>query len=150
MWNEIQTPEDIEKLMSEYGGFHDSCIVSVSYESGAAVDNSGGMFDGSAEEHRVLMKLNSQWCLPIELEFTGVRRCSIVGWQENYFCDISGAYLGFHTDLLGRTRDDLLIVWADSSSFDPSRNIDEKVIPLSGNGCTYVVAEGLRWRLLNE
>lgn len=45
MWNEIKNEIDIENLMREYSGFHDSCIVSVSYHSGAYVDDNGGMAD---------------------------------------------------------------------------------------------------------
>ena len=39
MWNEIKNEIDIENLMKEYCGFHDSCIVSINYHSGAFVDD---------------------------------------------------------------------------------------------------------------
>lgn len=146
MWNEIKNEADIEALMNEYSGFHDSCIVSVNYSSGAYVDDNGGMSDGESTEHRVIIILHSQWDDPVELKFTGVRKCSIVGWQENYFCDIFGAYLNFRTDLLGKTRDDRLIVWADNGGFDPADYKEEKLISMNGSDCTYVVAEKLFWR----
>lgn len=31
MWNEIKNEIDIENLMNEYSGFHDSCIVSIKW-----------------------------------------------------------------------------------------------------------------------
>ena len=38
-WHPIKTQEDIEHLMSAYGDFHDSCIVSLDFQSGAYVDD---------------------------------------------------------------------------------------------------------------
>ncbi len=150
MWNEIRTEEDIETLMVKCAGFHDSCIVSVNYSSGAMVDENGGMTDGTPYEHSVEMLLQSQWAGTIRLRFTGVRKCSIVGWQDNYFCDIFGAYVGFCTDLLGRTRDDRLIVWADHGGFNPMKYSEEKLISPSGTNCTYIVAQSLSWTINEE
>ena len=93
MWNEIKNEIDIENLMKEYSGFHDSCIVSINYHSGAFVDDTGAMANGELHEHSIEMILHSQCNKPIELRFTGVRKCNIVGWEDNYFCDIFGAYL---------------------------------------------------------
>ncbi len=150
MWNEIKNEIDIENLMKKYSGFHDSCIVSVNYHSGAYVDDNGGMADGDLLEHSVEIVLHSQWNNPIELRFTGVRKCSIVGWQDNYFCNIYGAYLDFHTDLLGKTRDDKLIVWADDECFNPTNYTEEKLISHNAANYTYVIAEKLFWRMKTE
>lgn len=150
MWNEIKNENDIESLMDEYGGFHDSCIVSIKYQSGAKVDCNNAMSNGELLEHSVEMVLHSQWNNPIELRFIGVRKCSIVGWQDNYFCDIFGAYLSFHTDLLGKTRDDKLIVWADFENFNPTNYIEEKLISPNAANCTYIIAEKLLWRIITE
>lgn len=148
MWNEIKNENDIEELMTEYSGFHDSCIVSVNYLSGAVVDENNFMQFGGIYDRTVNMILNSQWNKPIELLFTGVRKCSIVGWEDNYFCDIFGAYLDFHTELLGSTRDDRLIVWADDGGFAPSEYTEEKLLSPNRMNCTYVIAEKLFWRLV--
>ena len=91
MWNEIKSEIDIENLMKEYSGFHDSCIVSINYHSGAFVNDKGAMANGELLEHSIEMVLHSQCNKPIELRFTGVRKCNIVGWEDNYFCDIFGA-----------------------------------------------------------
>ena len=150
MWNEIKNEIDIENLMEEYGGFHDSCIVSINYHSGAFVDDKGGMTYGGLLEHSIEMILHSQWNKPIELRFTGVRKCNIVGFQDNYFCDIFGTYLNFHSDLLGGTRDDKLIVWADCDGFNPTKYTEETPILTNGNCSTYVIAEKLFWRIMAE
>lgn len=36
-WNIVKSAEDIEKLIKEYYGFHDSCLVEASYKTGEAV-----------------------------------------------------------------------------------------------------------------
>ena len=38
-WIEIKNQKDIEKLLAEYGDFHDSCIVVLNYKSGAYADS---------------------------------------------------------------------------------------------------------------
>lgn len=146
MLNEIRNENDIELLMETYACFHDSCIVSVNYSSGAYVDENNAMRNGSIFEHTLSMTVHSQWFKPIELIFKGVRKFSIVGWQDNFFCDIYSAYLDFRTDLLGKCRDDRLIVWSDSGSFDPACYTEEKLI--SDDQCTYVIAEKLFWQTI--
>lgn len=105
---------------------------------------------GELLEHSIEMILHSQWNKPIELRFTGVRKCNIVGWQDNYFCEILGVYMSFHTDLLGKTCDDKLIVWADWDCFNPINYTEEKLISPNGKNCTYVIAEKLFWRIMTE
>lgn len=150
MWNEIRNENDIESLMTEYGGFHDSCIVSINYQSGAKVDSEGAMLNGELTEHTLDMVLHSQWNKAIQLHFTGVRKCNIVGWQDNYFCDIFGAYISFHNDLLGKTCDDKLIVWADDEYFIPTNYTEERLISPNATNCTYIIAEKLSWRMITE
>ena len=150
MWNEIKNDIDIENLMKEYSGFHDSCIVSINYRSGAFVNDKGAMANGKLLEHSIEMVLHSQCNKPIELRFTGVRKCNIIGWEDHYFCDILGAYLKFHSDLLGKTRDDKLIVWADWDGFNPINYTEEKTISTNGKYSTYVIAEKLFWRTTVE
>ena len=148
MWNEIKNEIDIENLMKEYNGFHDSCIVSINYHSGAFVNAKGAMAYGELPEYSIEMILHSQCNKPIKLRFTGVRKCNIVGWEDNYFCNIFSAYLNFHSDLLGKTRDDKLIVWADWDGFNPIKYTEETPISTNGNYSTYVIAEKLFWRIV--
>ncbi len=149
MWTEVNDQAAVNMLMDDFGGFHDSCIVSVSCMSGANVDENGGMSDGNADEHTVSMIFHSQWKKPLELLFSGVRKCCITGFREKYFCDIFGATLEFRTDLLGKTRDDRLIVWANRENFDPKTYTE--TYPLdNGYEATYIIAEKLKYRYLNK
>ena len=150
MWNEIKNEADIQNLMKEYSGFHDSCIISIDYHSGAFIDNKRYMGYGGLLDYRIEMILHSQLNKPIELRFTGVRKCNIVGWEDNYFCDIYSAYLNFHNDLLGKTRDDRLIVWANWDGFNPINYTEEETISTNGKHVTYVIAEKLFWRIMTE
>lgn len=149
MWVDITDNASINKLMYDYCGFHDCCIVSVNYSSGAFVDENGGMGDGDDDEHTVSLIVHSQLRDPIELYFLGVKKCCITGFRERYFCDIFGATLSFRNDLLDKVRDDKLIVWADRENFDPK--VYTERYPLdNGNEATYIIAKKLKYRFLNQ
>ena len=100
-WHKVELQEDIDFLMETYGGFHDSCIVSLSFQSGAFVDNDMAMHFGGPNERILSVICQSQWePKTIELQFSGLRQMHIVGWQDNYLCLILDAYLAFHNGLL--------------------------------------------------
>lgn len=148
MWTEVKDDAAIEKLMSDFHGFEDSVIVSISYNSGSYVDEDEIMYHMiSADEHTLLMTLHSQWSKPIELLFSGVRRCNIVGFQDGYFDELLDATLEFRTDLLGETRGNALIVWADYKGFDIKQHTER--YPLNnGYKETYIIANKLKYRIL--
>ncbi|MDE6727648.1 MAG: hypothetical protein K2J80_06880 [Oscillospiraceae bacterium] len=149
MWIEITDNAAIDKLMSDYGGFHDSCIVSISYASGSRVDEKDTMHMMGADEHTLSMTVYSQWYKPIELLFSGVRKCCITGFQDSYSCELYDATLEFRTDLLGETRDDRLIVWASYKGFDPKTHTER--YPLNnGYEVTYIIANKLKYRIFEE
>lgn len=153
MWIEVKDEAAIEKLMIDFHGFHDSCIVSLNCNSGSYVDENEVMYHMlSADEHTLLVTFHSQWSKPIELLFSGVRRCNIVGFREKYFNELFDATLEFRTDLLGETRDDALIVWADYKGFDLKQYISSpERYPLNdGNEATYIIAGKLKYRFLGE
>ncbi len=52
MWNTVRTADDTERLLSEFAGFHDSCVTGLEYESGSGADVSG--FDPKTYEARAL------------------------------------------------------------------------------------------------
>lgn len=149
MWTEITDNVDIDNLMSSYGGFHDSCIVSISYTSGSCVDKKDTMHMMGADNYIISMIVHSQWYKPIELFFSGVRKCCITGFQYSYSCEIYDATLEFRTDLLGKTRDDRLIVWANWKGFDPKTYTEHYPLD-NGYETTYIIAERLRYRFLDE
>ena len=150
MWIEVKDDAAIEKLMSDFGGFHDSVIVSVSYNSGSYVDEDEVMCQmTSADEHTLLMTLHSQWSKPIEMLFSGVRKCCITGFQDSYSRELYDAALEFRTDLLGAARDDKLIVWASYKGFDP-KTYTERYPLNNGYETTYIIANKLKYRILGE
>ena len=143
-WHNIETERDIEFLMSTYGGFHDACIVSLSFQSGAFVDDVRTMHFGDAESRRLSVIFQCQWDpKTIEVQFLGLRQMHLVGWQDNYCCDISEAYLAFHGNLLpGNPKK--VIVWSDTDWFDVSKINNTIHEPAD----TYIVANSMRWRII--
>lgn len=135
-WNNIATQSDIDVLMTVYGGFHDSCIFSVSYFTGSFVDETGVMRNGTEQEKILYLSLSSQSAKEtLELRFSGVRAFGIVGWQEGCFCDISSCYLKLD-------KEKGLVIWADSEDFSP----DVPVNPMNPE-CSYIIAKSLEWAL---
>lgn len=148
-WTEVKDESAIKELMSEYGGFHDTCIVSINYNSGNYVNKDRAMGCGDSDEHTISMILHSQWSKPIELLFSGVRRCNIVGFRERYSNELFDATLAFRTDLLGKSRDDRLIVWASCENFDP-KTYTERYPLDNGYEATYIIADKMKYRFLEE
>lgn len=147
-WNIIASAADIDKLLDQYGGFHDSCLVELYYRSGSYVDHSNAMIFGPREGHELHIVFHSQWYKqPIELCFNGIRQCNIVGFQDNYFLEILDCHLAYHNDLI-TGRDDPLIVWADFAEFSPSHYSLDKI--LHEPAVTYVIAEKLKWRFIAD
>ena len=142
-WKKIVSQEDIDELLRAYGGFHDSCIVSLNYRSGPFVDKESAMHFGSSTDRELRVVFHRQWePKALELCFIGLRQLHLTGWQENYMCDIFDAYLAFHDGLLpgepGR-----VIVWADGCGFDINR-LDSTVCEPA---YTYIVSNMLKWRI---
>lgn len=145
-WTEIEADEDIEEFLEKFV-FHDVFIESVVYESGTrALDENTMGFEAT---HNMIITFTSCWCGRIEVFFRTVRKFSLQGFNENIFGnEINDYYLKFHTDLWGKTRDSRVIVWADSSCFDPKFYHAE--INLNDKSYTYVIADGLKWRYVKE
>ena len=145
-WHPIKTQEDVERLMSDYGDFHDSCVVSLNFQSGAYVDDDRAMHFGDAQARVLSVVFQRQWePKTVELQFIGLRQLHLVGWQDNYLCEISEAYLSFHHGLLPG-QPERVIVWSDNGSFDPAQ-IDSTIREPAD---TYIVANELRWRTVDD
>ena len=145
-WKEIVSQDDIDRLFILYGGFHDSCIVSASYKSGVFVDDNRSMHFGNSSKYELSVVFHSQWTPKIlELCFTGVRQLHLTGWQDNYLCDIYEAHLSFYEGLLPG-KPERVIVWANYSDFDV-KEIDNTIHEPSD---TYIVANALKWRIIDK
>ena len=143
-WKTIETQKDIETLFDIYFGFHDSCIVSISYQSGTTVDCEGTMHYSGADAHQMAVLFQSQMVLKnLELLFVGLRQMHLVGWEDNYSSELSDAHLAFAYGLLpGKAEKQ--IVWASYSGFSP----DEIDNTIHEPADTYIVADKLLWRLV--
>jgi len=91
-WFYIQDTSDIEALLEQTSGFHDSVIRTISYTSGAYVDNDNSMYV-TASVRKVNMIIDSQWCDTVELVFEGVTSLTLKPPGDNYGADIYGASL---------------------------------------------------------
>lgn len=141
-WKEIASQKDIEELLYTCGGFHDTCIVSVNYRSGAFVDEKNAMHFGTCNDHELTVVLHGQWEPgAVELCFTGVRQFHLAGWRENYTSEILEGYLSFYEGSW-EGRQERLIVWSDFWGFDFSQRDAAK----DEQTDTYIVADKMKWR----
>ena len=61
-WNIIETQEDIDGLLSAYNYFHDSCMVSLNFQSGAFVDDKDWAMQFRHAEDRIKsLSFHRQW-----------------------------------------------------------------------------------------
>ena len=145
-WNIIDSPESIVSLLDASGGFHDSHLVKLWYQSGDYRSGKNSIAYGSPEDHELHMVFHSVWYdFPLELCFNSVRTYHIAGYQKYYETEIFDCHLAFHTDLYAGS-DDPLIVWADTCEFSPKTYASENLLhePM----VCYVVADHLKWRFL--
>lgn len=148
-WVTVNSEDDIEYLLNEYDGFHDSCLVSLNYTSGMFVDKEKAMHFG-AQQGELSMIFHSQWVSePLELCFICVRKYCIAGCQNRYGSEIYDCHLAFHNDLI-IGRDNPLIVWADNYGFSPKGLWEKDRRILDEPMTSYVIAENLKWRWLEQ
>lgn len=143
-WKKIKTEKDIATLMDSYYGFHDACIVSVSYKSGTTVHPERKMHFSGENGHRMRVLFHSQTKKKkLELLFVGLRQARLVGWQECCTCELYDAHLSIKKGLLpGKAKQQ--IVWASHINFD-IENIDNTI---SEPASTYIISNELSWRLI--
>lgn len=140
-WNSIENQNDIENLLKEYVNFHDSCITSLYYESGAGVDDNGSMH-GISRDCSLLVSFESQTAYTLKkpekkklnLKFTGLRMLNLVGYEEDYFCSIFDCHLSIS---------DKGVVWANVDSF--SLNDYRETDLLNDFLPTFIIADKLYW-----
>jgi len=129
-WNYIETKEDIDFIMKETAGFHDSCIVKLNYTSGSYVNDENAMI--CVDNVRcVTMDFDSQWCNGIELVFENVISLNLRPSLDNYSSNI------YEITLFVK---DYEVYFYDSSVGD----IDEMY-----QG-TWLKSNTLRWRFLDK
>ena len=127
-WNIIETQDDIDFLLKVFNDFHDSCIVSMQYKSGAYVDKSNFSMNPINTERTLSLTFHSQFknCSAIELVFDKLIKLNLEPNDENYDCIIFGATI---------KKENGNFFWADSPD----------CIYSSPNG-TWIICEKLMWR----
>ena len=105
-WFEIKNKEDIEHLMSEYGGFHDGCLKELRYISGEYVGKDLRMYPLNSLRNLYVI-FQRQWENPstIEMLFEELECLTLKPVGEDYTGDIFGAYMTIENNCL---------VWFDS------------------------------------
>ncbi len=144
-WKQVTLQADIGELLDVYGGFHDSCIVSLSYVSGNAVNTQCAMgLDRDTQAVRILF--HRQWePRVLELCFTGPRLLHLACPNELYFGEILDVFLACCQDVLP-DHPDPVIVWANYDTFD----VDTIRRGVYDPGDTFLVADRLKWRILED
>ena len=132
-WKKIGNNADIDELLNEYAGFHDSCIISVDQCTGVSVDERHRMhFDG--DSYIRLIFQSQAVSKTLELYFSGIIKYCL--------CDrgpIFGCNIGVRTGLYPPNKDLPLIVWTEADNTDHV---------LSENKVNFVISQELKWRLL--
>ena len=144
-WKEIKNQQDINDLLEEFGGFHDSCIVNLYYESGMYITKDNAMVFAAPNEFKLHIVLQSQWNdSACDLCFSGVRRLHNTGLQDKHARYIHDGYLSSHENVLPShySAPSKVIVWADDCAFD----INNIPNPLEEPATTHVIASSLKWR----
>lgn len=128
-WNYIESEANIKELHETFSGFHDSCLKSLHYVSGAEVFEDGSMA-ATDSIRQVTMYFDSQWCNSIEMIFEGVLAMNLRPAQDGYDSIIFSAS----------------IIIKDETIFfcDDEMQIED----LSYKG-TCIKALGLRWRQID-
>lgn len=108
MWTEIKTEKDIEDFMKKT----DICAEDESFE----------IIYMKYENHSLLLILEC-WLCRLEMFFEGVQYFNNFRLGKDYWDHCGRCYIEFRTDLLGKTRDDRLIVCTDNHKILNCENI---------------------------
>ena len=132
MWNEVLQENDINKLMLEYGYFHDSCIKEIRYISGAFVNANLSMVPFN-NDGVLIVVFQRQYTNPttIEIEFCGLNSLQLKSSKDGYTCEICGASLVLQKGLF---------YWGDSSNIEDFQRYKG----------TWICSKKIRWRNADE
>ena len=128
-WNVVKTQDDIDFLLKKFNNFHDSCIASMKYKSGAYVDRSSYSMNPINTERTLSVTFQSQFkdCYSIEIIFDKLIKLNLEPSDENYDCIINDVTL---------KKIDNLFLWVDSLGVCNT--------PKQG---TWIMSRELMWRV---
>lgn len=126
-WHYVESETDIEDLMEQFSGFHDSVIREVHYISGDHVEGETMYFTEARDKH-VQVIFDSGWAGSLEVVFEAFRTFHLSSPGENYMADL------YDASVFIRNHE---VYFYDSY---------QKQIPAQYDG-TWVHAMGMRWRV---
>jgi len=134
-WNEIKTQSDVDYLMKEFGGFHDSCIREAHIWTDTWVNPDLSMSISSELDVSMRLHIQRQYRDPIAIElfFEEITRINLVPAPENCDAVIISTTIIFSNGL---------IYWATVDNWNPD-NIDY-------NDNTWISAKKLKWRKVDD
>lgn len=131
---EIKQNSDIEKLMEEFGWFHDSCIKELLYYSGGYVNEDGAMYPfNSIRCVKIIFQSQNANTRVIEMKFEKIQRLNLAPRDEEYDCIIYEAFL---------KKINGLFYWSEWEIF--------KEEDLEKDDGTWISAQKVSWRPLNN
>lgn len=126
-WNYIECQEDIDRLMGEFSGFHDSVLKEFSYITGDYISSEGHMCLSESGSKQIKIIFESDWAKPIEMILLAPKFIQLVPPAENYLANLFDASIFIK---------DCMVYFYDSYM---------ESIPSQYNG-SYFSAMGMRWR----
>ena len=129
-WNYVENQKDIDFMLEQTSGFHDSILKDLNYISGGYVDDENQMHCTDSIR-QVTMRFDSQWCRSIEMVFEGVISMNLRPYADN-----ESSYL-YNASLFVQ----------DETIFFFDSHIDSIDKLYEG---TWIGAYGLRWRFYGQ
>lgn len=135
MWNHIVNQRDLEYLMKEYSGFHNSILLEMNYVRSAIskdkkIEASSPM---SSKGNATLSFYNEESKLKcLQMEFMDVKEISIKQKGDELIGYILGATILMETDYF---------VWFDSDNFE-----DDYELLYQYEDVSWIKAKNIRWR----
>lgn len=99
MWKRIKAKADVEELLAECQNFHDCCLHSMEYTSGAYVSRDGTMYPINCD--RVLVLQLHQQGVPakiLQLRFEGLHRLSLLPTPPDFTCEFFKGQIALQED----------------------------------------------------
>ncbi|MDE5764516.1 MAG: hypothetical protein K2I00_06055 [Ruminococcus sp.] len=134
-WHEINSDEDIKKLIEDLHVSDDfsAVVLSVSYNRNDYGNN-------------LLFTLDKNFYSDkIEMLFEGVCHFRFSGINDSSIDTIRGFSLEIRTDLLGKTRDDKLIVWTDNCKVQHHNGYFD-----FEKDNSIIIARKMKWRFIED
>lgn len=130
-WNYVEKQQDIDNLMEQFCGFHDSVLKEFTYITGDYVAEDQNMHLSEAVAKQIRLVFESQWARGIEMILLAPRFIQLVPPAENYLADLYDASVFIK---------DCMVYFYDSYM---------EAMPATYQN-SYFSAMGMRWRFVQS